>query len=57
MEFLGVFEPKHRPLSAMSRDEIEAMADEMYDYLVEKLAPTERPNHRKARRPDGWPVD
>lgn len=37
VELTGVFEPKHRPLSEMSREEIEAMADELYAYFVEKL--------------------
>ncbi len=37
VELIGVFEPKHRPLSTMTPEEIEALADEMYDYIVERL--------------------
>ena len=40
VELIGVFEPKHKPLSEMTRSEIEAMADEMYDHFVEKISAT-----------------
>ena len=40
---LFVVEPKGKPLSEMTREEIEALADEIYDQMVPKVEA-----HRKA---------